>query len=123
MKLGAFSISLNVKDIKASKEFYKKLGFVVTRGDISEKWLILKNEDCIIGIFQGMFPKNILTFNPGWNNKAEKLPEFTDIRDLQRQLKDKGLVPTREADEKTTGPDCFTLEDPDGHTIFIDQHI
>jgi lactoylglutathione lyase len=122
MKLGAFSISLNVKDIHASKTFYEHLGFQTLGGDITQNWLILKNENCIIGLFQGMFEKNILTFNPGWNENAVNLEEFTDIRELQKQLKEKGMKLQTEADETTEGPAHFTLEDPDGNPILFDQH-
>ena len=123
MKLGAFSISLNVKDIHASKAFYENLGFSVFGGDIKQHWLIMKNENAIIGLFQGMFDKNILTFNPGWDQNANKLDSFTDIRDLQRQLKDKGVRIETEADENTSGPASFIVIDPDGNPILVDQHV
>jgi len=122
MKLGAFSVSLAVKDIEASKQFYGKLGFATLGGDQAHNWLILKNGDHVIGLFQGMFEKNILTFNPGWDSSAQPLPEFTDVRELQRQLKAQGVKFTSEADETTTGPASFTLEDPDGNPILFDQH-
>lgn len=122
MKLGAFSVSLAVKDIAASKAFYEKLGFTTLGGDQAQNWLILKNGDHVIGLFQGMFEKNILTFNPGWDSSAQPLPEFTDVRELQRQLKQKGVTLTSEADETSTGPASFTLEDPDGNAILFDQH-
>ncbi|MFP7299362.1 VOC family protein [Neobacillus niacini] len=122
MKLGAFSVSLNVKDIHLSKSFYENLGFQVFGGDINQNWLIMKNENCIIGLFQGMFEKNILTFNPGWNENAENLESFTDIRDLQKQLKEKGITMLSEADESTEGPAHFIIEDPDGNQILVDQH-
>jgi lactoylglutathione lyase len=122
MKLGAFSVSLNVKDIEASKSFYENLGFQTLGGDISQKWLILKNEHTVIGLFQGMFEKNILTFNPGWDQNATNLDSFTDVRDLQKQLKEKGVKILTEADEATEGPAHITLEDPDGNQILIDQH-
>ncbi|WP_264737558.1 VOC family protein [Cytobacillus firmus] len=122
MKLGAFSVSLTVKDIKKSKEFYEKLGFEALGGDIAQNWLILKNENCVIGLFQAMFEKNILTFNPGWNQNAENLEGFTDIRNLQKQLKEKGIHIINEADESGSGPASFTLEDPDGNAILFDQH-
>ncbi|TYS68281.1 VOC family protein [Sutcliffiella horikoshii] len=122
MKLGAFSVSLTVKDIHKSKEFYECLGFEVFGGEISQNWLIMKNEDCIIGLFQGMFEKNILTFNPGWNQNAENVDAFTDVRDLQKSLKGKGIKILTEADESTEGPASFTIEDPDGNPILIDQH-
>ncbi|TQR19611.1 VOC family protein [Psychrobacillus vulpis] len=123
MKLGAFSVSLSVKDINISKSFYENLGFQVFGGDITQNWLIMKNESCIIGLFQGMFEKNILTFNPGWNENAENLNSFTDIRDLQKQLKAKGIKMLSEADESSEGPASFTIEDPDGNPILVDQHV
>ena len=122
MDLGAFSISLAVKDIEASKVFYEKFGFEVFGGDASQNWLILKNGDHIIGIFQGMFEKNTLTFNPGWDNNATELETFTDIRDMQRQLKAKGVELLSEADENATGPASFVAVDPDGNPILVDQH-
>ncbi|MGE6540899.1 VOC family protein [Bacillus luti] len=122
MKLGAFSISLSVKDINQSKSFYENLGFQALGGDITQNWLIMKNESTVIGLFQGMFEKNILTFNPGWNENAENLDSFTDIRDLQKQLKAKGIKMLSEADETSEGPTSFTIEDPDGNTILVDQH-
>ena len=122
MKLGAFSVSLNVKDINKSKSFYENLGFQVFGGEITQNWLIMKNENCIIGLFQGMFEKNILTFNPGWNENAENLESFTDIRELQKQLKEKGMNILTEADESSEGPAHFTIEDPDGNQILVDQH-
>ncbi|MCP3738085.1 VOC family protein [Rossellomorea sp. BNER] len=122
MKLGAFSISLSVKDINQSKSFYENLGFQSLGGDITQNWLIMKNESTVIGLFQGMFEKNILTFNPGWNQNAENLDSFTDIRDLQKQLKAKGIKMLSEADETSEGPASFTIEDPDGNTILVDQH-
>lgn len=123
MNLGAFSISLNVKDIQKSKSFYETLGFQVLGGDITQNWLILKNEGCVIGLFQGMFEKNILTFNPGWNQNAENLDSFSDIRDLQKQLKEKGIKLLTEADKSSKGPASFTIEDPDGNPILVDQHV
>ncbi|MGG3471391.1 VOC family protein [Neobacillus pocheonensis] len=122
MKLGAFSVSLTVNDIHKSKSFYEKLGFQDHGGDITQNWLIMKNENCIIGLFQGMFEKNILTFNPGWNENAENLESFTDVRELQKQLKEKGVKLQSEADESSEGPAYFTIEDPDGNQILIDQH-
>jgi lactoylglutathione lyase len=122
MKLGAFSVSLTVKDINKSKSFYENLGFQALGGDITQNWLIMKNESCIIGLFQGMFEKNILTFNPGWNENAENLDTFTDMRDLQKQLKAKGIKILSEADETSEGPASFTIEDPDGNPILLDQH-
>jgi lactoylglutathione lyase len=123
MELGAFSISLAVKDLEAAKAFYEKLGFKVFGGDASQNWLILKNGDAVIGLFQGMFEKNILTFNPGWDSSARKLVSFTDVRELQRQLKAQGVELQNEADENTTGPASFVVMDPDGNPILIDQHI
>jgi len=123
MKLGAFSVSLSVKDINKSKAFYEDLGFQVFGGNIAQNWLILKNESCVIGLFQGMFEKNILTFNPGWNQNADNLDSFTDIRDLQKQLKAKGMNMLTEADESSEGPASFTIEDPDGNAILVDQHV
>ena len=123
MELGNFSVSLSVKDIKASKAFYDKLGFIVVMGDIAKNWLILQNGPVVIGLFQGMFPRNTLTFNPGWDNKAQKLGTFTDVRELQKQLKAQGVTILTEADEKTTGPASFTIADPDGNPILVDQHV
>lgn len=123
MKLGAFSVSLAVKDIGASKDFYEKLGFAVFGGNIDENWLIMKNGDSIIGLFQGMFDKNILTFNPGWDQDANLVENFTDIRDLQKLLKDKGVKFDSEADETTAGPASFFLTDPDGNPVLFDQHV
>jgi len=123
MELGAFSTSLAVKDIQASKDFYEKFGFKVFAGDASQHWLILKNGAQAIGLFQGMFPKNILTFNPGWDSNASKLKTFTDVRELQRQLKARGVQLTTEADETSTGPASFTTVDPDGNPILVDQHV
>ena len=123
MELGNFSVSLAVKDIQASKAFYEKLGFEQFMGDISQNWLILKNGDHVIGLFQGMFEKNTLTFNPGWDRNAQKLDTFTDVRELQRQLKARGVAVIDEADESTTGPAYFMVIDPDGNPILIDQHV
>ena len=123
MELGAFSVSLAVSDIRASKAFYEKLGFEVFGGDITQNWLILKNGDHVIGLFQGMFEKNTLTFNPGWDSNARKLDAFTDIRDLQRHLKGRGVEFLSEADESTTGPASFVVVDPDGNPILVDQHV
>lgn len=123
MQLGTFSVSLAVQDIHASKSFYEKLGFEAFGGDISQNWLILKNGDCVIGLFQGMFEQNILTFNPGWDGNAQPLDSFTDVRDLQKQLKAQGLTLEPEADESTSGPAYIVLTDPDGNTILIDQHV
>jgi catechol 2,3-dioxygenase-like lactoylglutathione lyase family enzyme len=123
MELGAFSISLAVKDIEASKDFYQKLGFQVFGGELSQNWLILKNGDHTIGLFQGMFEKNSLTFNPGWDQNANELESFTDIRELQRELKEQGVAFVSEADENTVGPANFILLDPDGNPILVDQHV
>ena len=122
MDLGAFSISLAVKDIVESMEFYKKLGFKEVGGDISQNWLILRNGDHTIGLFHGMLEKNTLTFNPGWDSHAENLDSFTDIRALQNQLKEQGLTFINEADKHSTGPASFMLLDPDGNPILVDQH-
>jgi lactoylglutathione lyase len=122
MNLGAFSMSLNVKDIQKSKEFYEALGFETLGGDINQNWLILKNGSTVIGLFQGMFEKNMLTFNPGWNQNAENVDPFTDVRDLQKELKAKGITFVQEADETTEGPGHFTIVDPDGNPILVDQH-
>jgi lactoylglutathione lyase len=123
MELGAFSISLAVKDIKVSKDFYEKLGFKEFGGDITQNWLILKNGDHIVGLFQGMFEKNLLTFNPGWNQDAKELDTFADVRDIQRHLKAQGLEIVSEADENTTGPASLVVVDPDGNPILLDQHV
>ena len=123
MELGNFSVSLAVTDIEASRAFYEKLGFTVFAGDQSQNWLIMKNGPTVIGLFQGMFEKNILTFNPGWTNEAQPLTEFTDVRELQRQLKARGIDMVTEADESSTGPASFMIADPDGNTILIDQHV
>ena len=123
MELGAFSISLAVKDLEASKSFYENLGFQVFGGDATQNWLIVKSGDHIIGLFQGMFEKNILTFNPGWDQNASNLDSFTDVRDLQRELKARGLEIEQEADESTTGPASFIVIDPDGNPIMFDQHV
>lgn len=123
MNLGAFSISLTVKDIEASKAFYEKLGFKSLGGDLAQNWLILKNGDHVIGLFQGMFEKNILTFNPGWDQNAQKLDSFTDVRELQRALKAQGIKFEVEADESTSGPASFVIVDPDGNPILVDQHV
>ena len=122
MNLGAFSISLAVKDIEASRKFYETLGFKSFMGNQAQKWLILKNGDHVIGLFQGMFEKNILTFNPGWNQDAQPLDAFTDVRELQRQLRAQGVQFQMEADESTTGPAAFVTVDPDGNPVMVDQH-
>jgi len=123
MKLGAFSTSLTVKDIHVSKAFYEHLGFSVFAGDLEKNYLIMKNGSSLIGLFQGMFDNNILTFNPGWDENANKLEDFDDIRAIQKQLKNKGIPLITEADEKTTGPANFIILDPDGNTILVDQHV
>ena len=123
MELGAFSISLAVKDINASKAFYEKLGFEAFMGDISQNWLILRNGGHVIGLFQGMFERNALTFNPGWDQNTQKLDTFTDVRELQKQLKAQGVELMSEVDESTTGPASFIVMDPDGNPILFDQHV
>jgi len=123
MELGAFSISLAVKDLEASRQFYEKFGFRSFAGNPTQNWLILKNGDHVIGLFQGMFDKNILTFNPGWDSNAQKLPAFTDIRELQRRLKAQGVQFVNEADESTNGPASFIAVDPDGNPVLVDQHV
>ena len=123
MELGNFSISLAVKDIEASRKFYDLFGFREFAGNASQKWLILKNGDHVIGIFQGMFERNILTFKPGRDSNAQKLASFTDVRELQRQLKALGVQLQTEADESTTGPASFIAVDPDGNPILVDQHV
>ena len=123
MQRGAFSISLTVKDIHASKAFYEKLGFKELGGDNAQNWIILKNGDCIIGLFQGMFEKNMLTFNPGWDSNANAVEQFTDVREIQRSLKQQGVQFLTEADETTTGPAHFIVEDPDGNPILFDQFV
>ncbi|WP_243472512.1 VOC family protein [Winogradskyella sp. MH6] len=123
MKLGAFSVSLAVKDIKASKAFYETLGFKVFAGDLDRNYLIMKNESTLIGLFQGMFENNILTFNPGWDQDANTLENYDDVRAIQKHLKSKRISFTSEADESTTGPASFVVLDPDGNAILVDQHI
>lgn len=122
MQLGVFSVSLNVKDIQASKDFYEKIGFEVFDGEIDQNWLIMRNSNTFIGLFQGMFEKNMLTFNPGWDENAQDLDTFTDIRDLQKNFKTAGVNFTSEADQTSQGPASFTIEDPDGNPILFDQH-
>lgn len=122
MDLGAFSISLTVKDLAASQAFYEKLGFTTMGGDAAQGWLILKNGDHIIGLFQGMFEKNMLTFNPGWDQNAQPMAVFTDVRELQRRLRAQGVTFMTEADEGTTGPGSFVVVDPDGNPVLVDQH-
>lgn len=123
MKLGAFSASLSVKDIKTSKTFYENLGFEVFAGDLKMNYLIMKNGNALIGLFQGMFENNILTFNPGWDENANRLETFTDVREIQKILKNKNIKLETEADENTSGPASFVVLDPDGNTILIDQHV
>jgi catechol 2,3-dioxygenase-like lactoylglutathione lyase family enzyme len=122
MQLGVFSISLAVKDVVASKSFYEKLGFVQFAGSLESKYVMMKNGDCIIGLFQGMFPSNILTFNPGWDGNAQNVDPFEDIRGIQKQLRSQGITLAAEADETTTGPASLMVVDPDGNTILLDQH-
>ncbi len=123
MSLGNFSVSLAVQDIDASTAFYEKFGFVVVSGDRAQNWLVLANGNHKIGLFQGMFEDNILTFNPGWDAKGRPLDEFTDVREIQRRLKQQGIEFQTEADESTTGPASFIVHDPDGNTILVDQHV
>lgn len=122
MDLGAFSVSLAVKDIAASRAFYEKLGFAVFGGEQSRGWLILQNGSTVIGLFQGMFARNILTFNPGWDSDAQPLAEFTDVRDIQKALLAQGVALAKTADAATSGPEHIVLEDPDGNQIMFDQH-
>ena len=123
MDLGSFSVSLAVKDLSISQAFYEKLGFEVFGGDASQGWLIMKSPSCVIGLFQGMFEKNILTFNPGWDSSAQPLDTFTDVREIQEKLKADGIEFASEADEITTGPASFVILDPDGNPILVDQHV
>lgn len=123
MQLGAFSVSLNVKDIEASTEFYEKLGFERFAGDISQNWLILRNGQAVVGLFQGVLERNALTFNPGWGQDAQPLDSFTDVRELQRTLQGQGIQFLAEADEGTTGPGSFIVVDPDGNPVIVDQHV
>ena len=122
MDLGAFSISLAVKDLAASSDFYEKLGFKVVGGDAQQNWLIMKNGDKVLGLFQGMFKENIMTFNPGWDQSGDDLDTFADVREIQRELKEQGIKLESEADDSTTGPASIMLTDPDGNQILIDQH-
>jgi len=122
MELGSFSVSLAVKDLAASAAFYEKLGFTPVGGDAKQNWLILKNDDHVIGLFHGMFEGNILTFNPGWDQDGNPLDSFTDVRELQQELKDHGITLDNEVDNDTTGPGSIMLSDPDGNQILIDQH-
>ena len=123
MQLGAFSISLAVKDIQASKDFYEKLGFVVSGGEQTQKWLIMRNGDTVIGLFEGMFDKNMLTFNPGWDQQCNPLQKFEDVRNLQRALREQGIECNPSVDENGKGPGSFAVVDPDGNPILIDQHV
>lgn len=123
MKLGALSISLSVKDLQTSKAFYENLGFSVFGGDEKMNYLIMKNGNSLIGLFQGMFENNIITFNPGWDENAQALPEFDDVRDIQKGLKSKGVTLENEADETSSGPASFMVLDPDGNAILVDQHV
>ncbi len=123
MELGNFSVSLNVKDINKSKEFYEKMGFKIFGGDINQNWLIMKNQTAVIGLFQGMFEKNILTFNPGWDANAEELEAFMDVRDIQKKMKEQGIVLENETNERGRGPGSIVVVDPDGNPILIDQHV
>lgn len=123
MELGAFSVSLSVKDLQASKAFYQKLGFTEFGGDATQNWLILKNKDTVIGLFQGMFDSNVLTFNPGWNSDAETVEDFPDVRAIQQHLKDQGISLKDETDPDGDGPGFISLVDPDGNGILIDQHV
>jgi catechol 2,3-dioxygenase-like lactoylglutathione lyase family enzyme len=122
MELGAFSISLAVKDVEVSRSFYEKLGFTMMGGDAAQGWLILKSGDTLIGLFQGMFERNMLTFNPGWDANAQNLSSFTDVREIQRRLKEQSVAFVEQADETTSGPAHFLIVDPDGNPILIDQH-
>ena len=123
MELGAFSISLTVSDLEASRVFYEKFGFEVVGGDQSQNWLILRNGDCTIGLFHGMFDRNLLTFNPGWDAQGNPLGSFVDVRALQMDLKERGVRFESQADESTTGPASFVVLDPDGNPILVDQHV
>jgi len=123
MRLGNFSVSLAVKDLAASRAFYEKLGFSQVGGDPSQNWLILQNGTTTIGLFQGMFDKNLLTFNPGWDHKCNTLAEFDDIREIQQRLKKQGIALSTEADESSSGPASFSTVDPDGNPILVDQHV
>lgn len=123
MDLGAFSVSLVVKNLKSSKTFYEKLGFKVFHGEESQNWLIMKNKSTVIGLFEGMFEKNILTFNPGWNENAESIESFDDVRTIQEDLREKGIEFVTKVQEESSGPGSFMIQDPDGNTILIDQHV
>ena len=123
MNLGNFSVSLAVKDLAASRAFYEALGFATIGGDAAQNWLILKNGSTTIGLFQGMFERNMLTFNPGWDAACNTLPDFMDVRELQRRLREQGIEPTTAADESTRGPASFIVVDPDGNPVLVDQHV
>lgn len=123
MQLGAFSVSLTVRDLEASRAFYEKLGFTIFAGDASQRWLILRNGDAVIGLFQGMFERNLLTFNPGWDRNANPVEPFTDVRELQRRLQAQGVSFVSEADPSATGPASFVVVDPDGNPVLVDQHV
>ena len=123
MKLGAFSISLSVKDLKVSQDFYENLGFAILAGSHESNYLIMKNEDSLVGLFQGMFEGNIMTFNPGWDQNAQTLESFDDVRDIQKDLKNHDFQFASEADESTSGPASFVITDPDGNMIMVDQHV
>ena len=123
MTLGKFSVSLSVKDLGASRAFYQKLGFEPVGGDPAQHWLVLANGDATVGLFQGMFERNMLTFNPGWDSERKTPKDFTDVRELQRRLKGAGIAPTTAADESSTGPASFIVIDPDGNPVLIDQHV
>lgn len=123
MELGAFSVSLAVRDLGASRTFYESLGFEAVMGDASENWLILRNGDTTIGLFHGMFERNVLTFNPGWDRDARPLTVFTDVRELQREIRERGVAIEQPADESSTGPASFIVVDPDGNPILFDQHV
>jgi lactoylglutathione lyase len=123
LQLGNFSVSLAVKNLEVSLAFYQKLGFTPFGGDPKQGWVILKNGAAIVGLFQGMFEKNLLTFNPGWDDECNTLPHYTDVRELQRRLKAEGIVPVKAADETTKGPESFVIVDPDGNPILVDQHV
>ncbi|MEU6312850.1 VOC family protein [Streptomyces sp. NPDC047014] len=123
MDLGAFSVSLSVRDIEVSRAFYEKLGFTAFGGDPAQNWLILKNGDHVIGLFQDMFEKNMLTFNPGWDSSAQPVGEFTDVRELQRELRESGVTFLMQTDEEGSGPGSFLVVDPDGNPVLVDQHV
>lgn len=123
MQLGAFSLSLTVRDLAASRAFYERLGFATLGGEPAENWIILKNGECVIGLFEGMFERNMLTFNPGWDQSAQPVGAFEDVRELQRELREQGVEFVETADESTTGPAYFVINDPDGNPVLVDQHV